>query len=631
MIVDGPILSVVSGPGELSGLDTNDVGGAFQSFTIGEETTPMQEGVDYLVAYSAQAGINATDVETRLIVRANGFVGDLSYGRSPLASFGHQHNALRLQGYAIMPGGGGNFDVRVSTEDGDGVADRWYSGVCQVYAIPLKGFVEEEDYWKIGQHDTPTSTPTPQLSNAPTGSYSDVASADVMIPETGAYMVLMSVEAQVDEFDPANAALARFEVDGADFAGTDAGGGEGYQLEACPLPLGVSHGQSFACARVVELLAGTHQFRIRGRSRGSAVADFRRGRIIILKGSTMGPFHSSSVSSVTESPAGSGYARGNLPSVVAQPPGKAGQFLLVGSVTTMASDAASPGYRLRSPDDLSIAARDVGTMMVDAGYDSGSDLASHTLLHFRRADLEERWDMEARVLMGPGTIRSAVAGDGSSAGLAELIFWDLSPTVEELRRLERAALKETDVLARYLPTGRAWGAKLREGTVARSLLAGLGRELLRSTDLVQEFRDNVLPDQTVLLLSEWERAVGIPDDCFDGQGTASKRRRDVLVKLASLGVQTADDFKALAQLFGLGVIITGGSVHGTFPYAFPMIFFPSEKAARHTIVVNVTENPVGNVFPYTFPLTFGDELTTLVECLFRKLKPAHCDLLFLNL
>jgi uncharacterized protein YmfQ (DUF2313 family) len=165
----------------------------------------------------------------------------------------------------------------------------------------------------------------------------------------------------------------------------------------------------------------------------------------------------------------------------------------------------------------------------------------------------------------------------------------------------------------------------------RSLLQGLATELIRSSELLALFRDQILPDETILFLDEWEAAVGIPDDCFDGQGSDAKRRRDVLAKLASLGVQTAEDFKALAQIFGLGVIITGGSVHGTFPFTFPMILFPDERTARHTIVVDVMENPVGNVFPYTFPLTFGDPLTTLVECLFRKLKPANCDLLFLNL
>jgi uncharacterized protein YmfQ (DUF2313 family) len=186
-------------------------------------------------------------------------------------------------------------------------------------------------------------------------------------------------------------------------------------------------------------------------------------------------------------------------------------------------------------------------------------------------------------------------------------------------------------IAQYLPPGRAHGAKDVPGSVTHQLLTGLAAELVRSAALMEEFRDNVLPDSTVLLLDEWERALGIPDRCFSGTGTDTERRRDVLAKLVSFGVQTAEDFIRLANLFGITVsVVYSGAVFGTFPFTFPIVLFPNPAAARHTLVIDV-DLPVGLVFPYTFPLPFGNPSTVLLECLFRQLKPANVDLVFVNL
>ena len=183
----------------------------------------------------------------------------------------------------------------------------------------------------------------------------------------------------------------------------------------------------------------------------------------------------------------------------------------------------------------------------------------------------------------------------------------------------------TDSLAAYMPGGPLFASKSVQNSNFRNLLRGMAGELFRSNGLLREY--DVLPDATEKFLSEWESTLGIPDTCFTGTGSIVERRRDVLVKLAALGVQTADDFVELAALFGVTVSVRSGSVNGNFPMVFPWIFFDSAKAARFTIIILFTVE-AANRFPFTFPFTFGSGEISTLECLFRKLKPANCDILF---
>ena len=189
--------------------------------------------------------------------------------------------------------------------------------------------------------------------------------------------------------------------------------------------------------------------------------------------------------------------------------------------------------------------------------------------------------------------------------------------------------EQASTLARYFPSGRAFGSVHVSSTVARALLLGLSGELVRSDALIAEFRDEILPDTTTLLIEEWEQAVGIPDDCFDVAADIATRRLNVVAKLASLGAQTAADFVAIMALYGITAEVIGGSVNGVFPMEFPILFFATPAIARHTIVVNIPGGLVPS-FPYTFPVVFGSDEQNLVECLFNKLKPANVDLVFVS-
>jgi uncharacterized protein YmfQ (DUF2313 family) len=185
----------------------------------------------------------------------------------------------------------------------------------------------------------------------------------------------------------------------------------------------------------------------------------------------------------------------------------------------------------------------------------------------------------------------------------------------------------TNSLADYLPGGCLFASKAVSNSNFRKLLRGMAGELFRANGLLKEYSEQIIPDQTVKFIEEWESAVGIPDACFRGTGTLTERRRDILTKLAALGVQTSQDFVDLGTTFGVSVTVNSGLDEITFPLVFPIVMFNTVKEARFTIVVRFTVQ-AANRFPLTFPITFGSGEIAILECLFTKLKPANCDIIF---
>jgi hypothetical protein len=162
---------------------------------------------------------------------------------------------------------------------------------------------------------------------------------------------------------------------------------------------------------------------------------------------------------------------------------------------------------------------------------------------------------------------------------------------------------------------------------------------------LSQFREQILPDETQLYLEEWERALGIPDGCFTGTGTEFTRRRDINVKIASLGVQTAADFVALGAMFGAVITVNGGMAHlptgaeGGYGTAMPLLpnpalpppasqdVFADEKEARFTVVVAESAQ-IGQRFTYSFPLPFTSADRVTMQCLIERLVPANCQVYF---
>lgn len=200
----------------------------------------------------------------------------------------------------------------------------------------------------------------------------------------------------------------------------------------------------------------------------------------------------------------------------------------------------------------------------------------------------------------------------------------------------------TESISRYLPSDRLFQSKFNKQKNLYMFLNGIAAEFKRANDLLREYNIQYYPDQTIDFIDEWEQTLGLPDNCFTqtitelntfpftlpfeigsnsviNNTSIVERRRNILIKLAGMNLQTDTDFENTAALLGITVNVVGGADEVVSPPILPI------KKARFTIVVLMQSN---TTFPLTFPIVFGTNEFSILECVFRKAKPANCDLLF---
>lgn len=209
-------------------------------------------------------------------------------------------------------------------------------------------------------------------------------------------------------------------------------------------------------------------------------------------------------------------------------------------------------------------------------------------------------------------------------------------------QLRHSAEDYAQAFGDLFPTGPAWSRE--RGAPLDALLAGLSavweRVDHRAADLLGREAD---PRTAIELLPEWERALGLPDPCLAEPLTIADRQRAVTERLSSEGGQSIAFFTALAARLGYTVRIIEHApfmcgvsrVGDTRPTGDPGESFRWEVAPemmRFVWTVKVV-NPrlswfrVGSgqvgVDPHLRIAIASD-----LECLFRRLRPAHTDVFF---
>ena len=185
------------------------------------------------------------------------------------------------------------------------------------------------------------------------------------------------------------------------------------------------------------------------------------------------------------------------------------------------------------------------------------------------------------------------------------------------------------MLQDLLPRGAAW-PRDPDATLTR-LLDGLAAAFVsvdeRGDDLLRESD----PRMTYELLPDWERAFGLPDPCLDLSNTLQERRQDLLERVTGIGGQSIGYFLAVAAGIGYadvtitefrpfvcGVSRCGDRLNG--PPEIRLLWVmrvPGPRVTRFRTGASQIGDRLGEI----------DRATDL-ECLIRRLAPAHTDLLF---
>lgn len=109
-----------------------------------------------------------------------------------------------------------------------------------------------------------------------------------------------------------------------------------------------------------------------------------------------------------------------------------------------------------------------------------------------------------------------------------------------------------DAARAMAPHGRAWN--LRDGSVLMQVLTSLARAALDVEMHLRHFRVETTPDTAFELLAEWERSLGLPDDCRGPLTSADDRRAAVVARL--VGLQGSSEPELLAYLAALGFAVS---------------------------------------------------------------------------
>lgn len=189
--------------------------------------------------------------------------------------------------------------------------------------------------------------------------------------------------------------------------------------------------------------------------------------------------------------------------------------------------------------------------------------------------------------------------------------------------------EHTQSLADHLPNGKGFIAKNQDGTNFRRFLRGLAFELQRIESTFIYTTQQYDPQTTTDFITEWESAVGIPDDCFPGTEDLQTRRKHVVVKLLSSGANTAQDFIDIAAFLGFDITISYlDEVEFYPPYDVPITLITGVPESRFIWIVTGA-GVVPNVPPYDVPFSLSSG-TSVIQCLFNKLKPAHTRIIYRN-
>lgn len=113
----------------------------------------------------------------------------------------------------------------------------------------------------------------------------------------------------------------------------------------------------------------------------------------------------------------------------------------------------------------------------------------------------------------------------------------------------------TSALQGLLPTGLVWSRKT-DG-VQSAVIRALAQSYQKSDDSALALLEGAFPATATIMLTDWEKTLGLPDDCAIGENDSiALRQKAILSKLFSTGGQSSAYLIGVAKALGYNITIT---------------------------------------------------------------------------
>lgn len=131
---------------------------------------------------------------------------------------------------------------------------------------------------------------------------------------------------------------------------------------------------------------------------------------------------------------------------------------------------------------------------------------------------------------------------------------------------------QTKSILSSLPSGKNLENKVNPDSNLYKFWSAVSMSMILLEEDINKLYQELTPELTEQLITEWERQYGIPDLIFQADGTIEERRSDILAKLSANGLQTKIEFEEFFEFIGYDIdIIANGNTPGVYGWPWQWI------------------------------------------------------------